>query len=343
MLMTTGRGATRPLAGLLQVRTPFLFFTGKGGVGKTSTASATAVGAADAGHRVLLVSTDPASNLDEVLGVRTSPEPAPVPDVTGLSVLNIDPTAAAARYREKVVGPYRETLPPVMVTQIEEQLSGACTVEIAAFNEFVALLTDSQVREQFDQVIFDTAPTGHTLRLLSLPSAWSGFLAENPGGASCIGPLAELGAQRQRYGQAMRALADPELTTLVLVSRAEVGSLAEAGRASVELAELGIGNQRLIVNGMFEATRLDDPLARAWHERAQTALEHMPSSLRTLAETEYVPLQPELPVGVPALRRMFDPPVPAVHTPHRNRSTPVWRWGWPPWWPRSWPGAGVWS
>jgi len=200
------------LGGLLRVRTPFVFFTGKGGVGKTSTASATAIGLADAGRSVLLVSTDPASNLDEVLETTAGRDPQPVSGVAGLSVMNIDPGVAAAQYREKVLGPYRDSLPASAVEQIEEQLSGACTVEIAAFNEFVALLTDPEIRERFDHVVFDTAPTGHTLRLLSLPSAWSDFLATNPGGASCIGPLAEMGAQQQRYAEAMHALAAPVRT-----------------------------------------------------------------------------------------------------------------------------------
>ncbi|KEI45570.1 arsenic ABC transporter ATPase [Saccharopolyspora rectivirgula] len=295
---------------MLRVRTPFVFFTGKGGVGKTSTASATAIGLADAGRSVLVVSTDPASNLDEVLETTAGRDPRPVPGVTGLFVMNLDPSEAAAQYREKVLGPYRDSLPASAVEQIEEQLSGACTVEIAAFNEFVALLTNPEIRERFDHVVFDTAPTGHTLRLLSLPSAWSDFLATNPGDASCIGPLAEMGAQQQRYTEAMHALADADQTTLVLVTRPDQGALAEAGRASAELRELGVGNQRLIVNGVFTATR-DDPLAQAWQQRAQDALEQMPESLAEVTEIESVPLLPELPLGVRNLRAMLRPTLPA--------------------------------
>ncbi|WP_338596777.1 arsenical pump-driving ATPase [Saccharopolyspora sp. SCSIO 74807] len=295
------------LGGLLRVSTPFVFFTGKGGVGKTSTASATAIGLAEAGHRVLVVSTDPASNLDEVLETRAGRDPQPVSGVPGLFVMNIDPNQAASQYRDKVLGPYRDALPASAVEQIEEQLSGACTVEIAAFNEFVALLTDPEIRERFAYVVFDTAPTGHTLRLLSLPSAWSDFLATNPGGASCIGPLAEMGAQQERYAAAMQALADPEQTTLALVSRPEHGALVEAGRASAELRDLGIRNQRLIVNGMFTPTCDDDPLARAWQQRAQDALEAMPESLAEVTEIETVPLLPELPLGVQGLRAMLHP------------------------------------
>ncbi|WP_078843320.1 arsenical pump-driving ATPase [Streptomyces albus] len=293
------------LAGLRAAATPYLFFTGKGGVGKTSTASATALGLADAGRRVLLVSTDPASNLGEVLGVEAGPVPVPVPGAPGLYAVNIDPAAAAAQYREKVVGPYRGTLPASAIDQIEEQLSGACTVEIAAFNEFVALLADPAVTERFEHVVFDTAPTGHTLRLLSLPAAWSGYLVTNPGGASCLGPLSELGAQRERYARAMETLADPERTTVVLVTRPDDGPLAEAARTADELRALGIARQRLVVNGVFTAARRDDPLAVAWQRRAELALDRLPPALARLTEVDRVPLLPVPPVGLAALRVML--------------------------------------
>lgn len=295
------------LQGLLAAATPFLFFTGKGGVGKTSTASATAVGLADSGREVLLVSTDPASNLHEVLGVDAGQAPVPVPGVDRLHTMNIDPTAAAEQYREKVLGPYRATLPASVVSRIEEELSGACTVEIAAFNEFVALLTDPQITTRFDHVVFDTAPSGHTLRLLSLPGAWSDFLVTNPGGASCIGPLSELGAQQERYTQAMEALADPARTTVVLVTRPDTGPLAEAGRTAAELRALGISRQRLIVNGVFTATRPDDPVAAAWERRAHEALENLPAGLTDVTDVDRVPLLPIPPIGVPALRGLLHP------------------------------------
>ena len=207
-----------------------LFFTGKGGVGKTSVAGATAVGLADQGQRVLLVSTDPASNLDEVFGVELAGRPTPVPGVPGLSAMNIDPEAAARAYRERMVGPYRGVLPDAAVQSMEEQFSGACTVEIAAFDEFSRLLGDPAATAQFDHVLFDTAPTGHTLRLLQLPAAWTVFFENNVGGNSCLGPLAGLTAQRQLYEAALGALSDPETTTLVLVSRPEGTALREAER-----------------------------------------------------------------------------------------------------------------
>lgn len=310
----------RRLGGLLDSATRYLFFTGTGGVGKTTTASATAVSLADEGRRVLLVGTDPASNLDEVLGVTAGHTPVAVPRVPRLDVMNIDPSAAAAEYREKVIGPYRDTLPAVALTRIEEQLSGACTVEIAAFNEFVTLLTDEQVTDRYAHVVFDTAPTGHTLRLLSLPSAWSDFLVANPQGASCIGPLAELGAQQERYARAMRMLADGERTTVVLVTRPEAGPVGEAERASAELHELGIARQRLVVNGVFRATRLDDPLALAWQRRGEDVLDDLPPHLSALTGTEHVPLLPSLPVGVAGLRAVTapQPPGPPEDRPLRE-------------------------
>jgi arsenite/tail-anchored protein-transporting ATPase len=278
-----------------------LFFTGKGGVGKTTLACATALGLADRGKRVLLVSTDPASNLDEVLGVSLNNRPAPVPGVAGLFALNIDPEAAAREYRERVVGPYRGVLPAAVVAGMEEQLSGSCTVEIAAFDEFSQLLGDPQATAAFDHVLFDTAPTGHTLRLLSLPSAWSGFLAANSTGASCLGPLAGLQRQRELYQATIDALSNGALTTLVLVSRPESSALTEAARCSRELALLGVNNQHLIVNGIFRASAPDDPVATAMERRGREALSGLPETLAAFPRTELA-LAPRNLLGVAALR-----------------------------------------
>ena len=286
--------------------TRHLFFTGKGGVGKTSLACATAIALADRGKRVLLVSTDPASNLDEVLGVLLSSQPTPVPLVEGLLALNIDPEAAARDYRERMVGPYRGVLPAAAVASIEEQLSGACTTEIAAFDEFSKLLGDRAATAGFDHVIFDTAPTGHTLRLLSLPSAWSGFLESNTSGASCLGPLAGLQAQRELYAATVEALSDPRMTTVVLVSRPERSSLAEADRTRGELAALGVTNQHVVINGLFKAHNGDDAIALAMEHRGQSALAQIPAGLASLRRTE-VPLQPFGLVGIESLRAFTDP------------------------------------
>jgi len=296
---------------LAQNPTRHLFFTGKGGVGKTSVACATAVALADAGKRVLLVSTDPASNLDEVLGVNLGQTPTPVPGAPGLSALNLDPEAAARAYRDRVVGPYRDLLPPAAVRNMEEQLSGACTVEIAAFDEFARLLGDASATVDFDHVIFDTAPTGHTLRLLTLPSAWTGFVDQSAFGTSCLGPLAGLEKQRVLYEATVKALSDPARTTLVLVTRPEPSAMLEAARTSQELVGLGVVNQRLVVNGVFEA-RSDDPVALAMERRGRAALDAVPPALKDLPRT-IVPLRPHALVGLGALRRI-DAPIDAGKT-----------------------------
>lgn len=281
-----------------------LFFTGKGGVGKTTTAAATAIALADSGKRVLLVSTDPASNLEEVLEIVLSVEPTQVPSVSGLFALNVDPEEAAAAYREKMVGPYRGILPETALRSMEEQLSGACTVEIAAFNEFATLMGNPAAVEDFDHVIFDTAPTGHTLRLLSLPAAWSDFIDTNVGGTSCLGPLAGLKAQHQLYENTRRALASSGQTLVVVVSRPDEAPLNEAARASAELREMGVVNQYLIINGVFRLADPTDSVAVALRERNLSALAAMPYSLTLLPRME-VPLRGTELVGISALRTFY--------------------------------------
>ena len=276
---------------LLENTTRFLFFTGKGGVGKTSMACATALALAERGRGVLLVSTDPASNLDQVLGVRLSSHPTPVPSVSGLSALNINPDRAAQDYRERVIGPYRGALPVATVAGMEEQLSGACTVEVAAFDEFTDFIVSDQTVAQFAHVIFDTAPTGHTLRLLQLPAAWSGFLATNERGASCLGPLSGLKTQQEKYAATVAALSDAARTTLVLVTRPDRSSIKEAERTSLELEELGLRNQMLIINGVFRAARQTDAVAAALERRGAAALAALPEHLRELPRLE-VALRP---------------------------------------------------
>jgi arsenite-transporting ATPase len=294
---------TSSLAALLEAPTRFLFFTGKGGVGKTSLACATAIALADLGKRVLLASTDPASNLDEVLGRKLAGIPTPIPGVEGLRALNIDPDAAAQAYRDRIVGPYRGRLPPAIVRNMEEQLSGACTMEIAAFDEFARLLGEPAATADFDHVIFDTAPTGHTLRLMTLPTAWSGFLANNTSGTSCLGPLAGLQKQRAVYERSVAALADGARTTLVLVSRPQKAALDEAERTSGELAVLGARNQRLILNGVYRASD-SDPLGLALERRGTSALTAKQDFLKRLSVLE-VPLRAHNLVGIPALRELI--------------------------------------
>lgn len=297
-----------PLDGLLAAPTRALFVTGKGGVGKTSLACALAVGLASRGRRTLLVSTDPASNLSEVLGTPLGPTPRPVPAVPGLSAMDLDPTAAAAAYREQVVGPYRGVLPATAVASIEEQLSGACTVEIAAFDTFARLLGDPAGAGDAEHVVFDTAPTGHTLRLLELPAAWTDFLARGTDGASCLGPLAGLGGRRDLYAATRTALADPATTTVVLVTRADRAAVAEAERTRAELDALGVRRLALVVNGRFRAdpvTRAADPVAVALEARGDAALRALPAGLAALPRAE-VALRPTQVVGLDALRGLLD-------------------------------------
>ena len=287
---------------LLKQPTRHLFFTGKGGVGKTSLSTAVALHLADCGKKVLLVSTDSASNLDEMLGVVLSNHPTAVPGAPGLSVLNIDPDVAAEAYRQRVVDQMARDATAAEISTVREQLSGACTTEIASFDEFSSLLADKN--QEYDHIVFDTAPTGHTLRLLSLPKAWSGFLANNDQGASCLGPHSGLKMQEIRFKAALDALSNPAMTSVVLVTRPDKGAIAEASRTSDELKELGLNNQRLVVNGVFHASSKADKVANAFEALGTKALEEMPDNLRELPQDQ-VPLRAFDTVGLLALRALL--------------------------------------
>ncbi|MFO0601143.1 MAG: arsenical pump-driving ATPase [Myxococcaceae bacterium] len=288
--------------GFLVEPTRYLFFTGKGGVGKTSLSAATAIGLADQGQKVLLVSTDTASNLDEILGVELRNQPVPVPGVAGLSVLNVDPDAAAEAYRARVLSQLGAAATDDERSTVREQLSGACTTEIAAFDEFAALLADAPA--EYTHVVFDTAPTGHTLRLLSLPKAWTGFLEGNDRGASCLGPHSGLKLQEARFGRALAALRDGARTTVVLVSTPEERALSEAARTSHELAALGIEHQRLAINGVFHASGAGDAVATALEAQHRRLTTRLPDPLSALPRDE-VPLRPFDTVGLPAVRALL--------------------------------------
>lgn len=282
--------------------TKYLFYTGKGGVGKTSAACATAVALADQGMKVLLISTDPASNLQDVFQIELDNAGVPIAEVPGLVVVNLDPIKAASDYRESVVAPYRGLLPDSVIKNMEEQMSGSCTVEIAAFNEFSRFITDKQLQDKYDHIIFDTAPTGHTLRMLQLPSAWSNFISENTHGASCLGQLSGLEAKKEVYKNAVGTLSDDKLTTLILVSRPEETPLKEAERASKELAELGVKNQMLIINGILST--YDDNLSHRLYEKQQKALASMPEGLRDIS-TYSIPLRAYNITGIARVRALL--------------------------------------
>lgn len=268
--------------------TKYLFFTGKGGVGKTSTACASAISLADEGNEVLLISTDPASNLQDVFETELDNKGVRIEGVDGLTVANLDPIEAANEYKESVVGPYRGQLPDSVIENMEEQLSGSCTVEIAAFNEFSKFITASDLKDKYDYIIFDTAPTGHTLRMLQLPSAWTSFISESTHGASCLGQLSGLEDEKETYKFAVDTLADGKLTSLVLVARPEETPLLEANRASHELSELGINNQILIINGLLSDH--DDEVSKAFYKKQKESLDKMPEGIKGL-ETYFIPLR----------------------------------------------------
>lgn len=299
----------------LQNIPPYLFFTGKGGVGKTSISCATAIRLAEQGKRVLLVSTDPASNVGQVFSQTIGNTIQPIASVPGLSALEIDPQAAAQQYRARIVDPIKGVLPDDVVSSINEQLSGACTTEIAAFDEFTGLLTDASLLTRFDHIIFDTAPTGHTIRLLQLPGAWSSFIDSNPEGASCLGPMAGLEKQREQYAHAVEALSDPKRTRLVLVARLQKSTLQEVARTHLELAAIGLKNQYLVINGVLPKTEAaNDTLAAAIWDREQEALANLPSELSGLP-TDTLFLQSVNMVGVSALSGLFSTQPVAASSP----------------------------
>jgi len=293
----------------------FLFFTGKGGVGKTSMACSISIALADSGKNVLLISTDPASNLDEVLETKLSNKPIDVSGVPGLHAMNIDPMKAAEEYREGVIGPLRGLLPEKTIASMEEELSGGCTIEVATFNEFSRIIGDGCTTGYFDHVILDTAPTGHTLRLLSLPAAWNEFIAENKTGTSCLGSISSIEGQKRHYEIAAKILKDASSTLLVMVTRPEIMSLKEASRASYELKAQGMQNQHLIINGVFESSS-NDPTSIAFMRKSENALNEMSKSLKKLPST-IVKFYPYGAVGIKFLRCLFNNDI------VQNSSSPV--------------------
>lgn len=297
--------------------TKYLFYTGKGGVGKTTTACATATSLAQEGNQVMLVSTDPASNLQDVFQTVLTNKPTAIEGIDNLKVANFDSITAAEEYKESIVGPYRGVLPDSALINMEEQLSGSCTVEIAAFNEFANFLTDKEVAEQFDYVIFDTAPTGHTLRMLQLPSAWNNFLDENTTGVSCLGQLSGLGDKKDMYEKAVETLSDAAQTTLILVTRPQTAPLIEAERASEELLKLGIKNQKLVVNGLLESH--DDAISQEIYTEQRNDLNNMPKPLSKF-ETYYIPLRPYNVTGIEKLQILLNDRQPAIVEQEQERA-----------------------
>lgn len=295
----------------------FLFFTGKGGVGKTSMSCAISVALADEYKKVLLISTDPASNLNEVLQTDIQSNPTSINQVDNLWAMNINPVVAASEYKEKMVAPYRGLLPKEAITQMEEQLSGACTVEIAGFNEFSKYIGDEKIVREFDHIILDTAPTGHTLRLLSLPAAWNDFIADNQTGSSCLGPISGLSEYKKIYDTVVKNLKDETQTLLIMVARAETLSLLEASKASIELQAQGMRNQYLIINGVFKKDNSLDEVATAFHEKSQKSLNNIPESLKKLPQTQ-IGFYPNGVVGTQSLRSIIREDIPKEFETAKN-------------------------
>ena len=285
--------------------TKYLFFTGKGGVGKTSLACATAVEMADAGKVVLLVSTDPASNLKDVLESEVNEDINPIKGLENLFAVNINPENSAEEYRNRVTDPLEGIASKEEIKKIREDLSGACTMEIASFDEFSRFVFGETEGEKYDTVIFDTAPTGHTLRLLELPASWSGFTEINPDGASCLGPTSALKSSKKRYQTVVERLRDSSRTTFYIVARADQASLKEASRTSDEIKELGMTNQQLCVNGIFKAIDQNDKLAQKIEKFASEQLHLIPENLKKL-DLKRFPLLPYNVLGIEKLRSLFD-------------------------------------
>lgn len=282
---------------LPELTTKFTFLTGKGGVGKTTVSCSLAAQAAARGQRVLLVSTDPASNVGQVFGRAIGSSLTSLADlVEGASTfdaIEIDPEVEAERYRESILGPVRAVLPAEVLAATEETLSGSCTVEIASFNRFTDYLTNADVADAYDHVVFDTAPTGHTLRLLSLPGDWSSFISKGAGDASCLGPMSGLEKHRETYQGAVEALADRRKTSLILVARAQESTLAEANRSAAELQDLGISPSVLVVNGVLPAQAATDQLATSIYERERQLIAGIPlnDSLREISSLPLVSIE----------------------------------------------------
>lgn len=246
--------------------THYLFFSGKGGVGKTSLACTHAVRYADEGKRTLIVTTDPASNLGDVFEQKIGHQVTPIKGVPNLSAMEIDPDKSTQEYIDRAMAPIRAAFPPQMVQVMQEQMSGPCTAEVAAFDRFTDFLdSPAQNANTYDVVIFDTAPTGHTIRLLELPAEWTRSIdaASSGSGQTCIGPAAAIQDSKLKYERALAALRNASLSTFIFVLHPEAIAVRETHRAIGELQKLGIDNYRLIVNGVINVDDAEDPLFAA--------------------------------------------------------------------------------
>lgn len=252
------------------------FFSGKGGVGKTTMACATALQFAKDGHKTLIITTDPASNLSDVFETQIGHSIRQLPGSDNLWGMEIDPDEATKEYRERILAPMRAAMPESVLSVMEEQFNSPCTTEIASFDRFVDFMTEEEFGEglQFDHIIFDTAPTGHTIRLLELPVDWSKHIEESAKGSgqTCIGPVASIQENKKKYDKAISLMADPERTRFTFVLLAEGTSLYETKRAHAELSEIGVANSDFIVNGLLPLEVCDHEFFRSRYEMQQKYL-----------------------------------------------------------------------
>jgi len=256
------------------LNTKFYFFSGKGGVGKTTMAASSAIYFADQGKKTLIITTDPASNLADVFEQKIGHKITPIEDVANLFAMELDPDIATAEYKERTLSPLRGLIPVESFKVLEEQLNSPCTAEMAAFDRF----TDFLQKPEYEVVIFDTAPTGHTLRLLELPVEWSGVIEkaakeEGGGGQTCIGPATALAESKAKFDQAIAAMRNTSKTTFIFVLRPEVTPIYEAERSIAELLKLKITSQELIINGIYPQSACDNPFMLARFAKQQEFLE----------------------------------------------------------------------
>ena len=251
--------------------TKYIFFSGKGGVGKTTMACATAVHYANEGKKTLIVTTDPASNLADVFETEIGHKITPL--LKNLWGMEIDPDKATEEYRERILAPMRAVMPESVMTVLEEQFNSPCTTEIASFDRFVDFMVAEKEGkgDHYDVVIFDTAPTGHTIRLLELPVDWSKHIEESAKGSgnTCIGPVASIQENKAKYDEATRLLADAERTTFIFVLQPEETSVYETKRSSAELKTIGVKNIELIINGILPEEVCEHPFFKSRFEMQQ--------------------------------------------------------------------------
>jgi arsenite-transporting ATPase len=261
-----------------------LFFGGKGGVGKTTCASAMAVAASQAGKRVLLVSTDPAHSTSDMFERAIGPEPVPL--LPNLHGLEIDGAFESRRYVADVKEHIKDLFGPNILKEAHKQIDLAASMpgaeEMALFDRIGALIRGGD--DRFDLLIFDTAPTGHTLRLIRMPElmeAWIRALSRSrramlgiEGDDKTDPVMISLTARLEHLREFRARLLSPRVSAFVLVMIAERLPIEETARAIEQLDEAGVTVGGLIVNRILPETS-PDPFLRSRHEQEQIYLDEI--------------------------------------------------------------------